>query len=277
MNDIFFELTIKSDNALSLLKDFIFELGISAIEEKNNSFIIRDSDDLTNVLFAITTYKDRLEKELKLSIDLQTKMESKKNLDWIGEYQKAVKPIEIGEIYIHPSWEKPKNELLNIIIDPALAFGSGHHESTNMCLELIQKYKNGYKFGLDVGCGSGILAICLAKMGLSVDACDTDEQAIIATKENAQKNDVILNKTWIGSVDSDRKYDLVIANIIADIIIVLKKDLIKSLKSGGTLILSGILDKYLETIKESFKELTLIEVKQRNEWLSFVFKKNIGE
>ncbi|PSM52334.1 50S ribosomal protein L11 methyltransferase [Campylobacter blaseri] len=274
MNDIFFELTIKSNNALELFKDFVFEFGITAIEEKQDSFIVRDSENLDGILYAINEYKKRLEAILGLEIDLKTELIDKKNIDWIKSYQKAVKPIEIDSVYIHPSWESSKEGLINIVIDPALAFGSGHHESTNMCLKLIQNYKNGYNTALDVGCGSGILSICLSKFGFKVDACDTDEQAILATKENAEKNKTSLNRVWTGSIaDNDEQYDLVVANIIADVIIMLQKDLIRSVKNEGTLILSGVLEKYLERIKENFKELSLIKIEKKNEWLSFVFKK----
>ncbi|CZE46992.1 50S ribosomal protein L11 methyltransferase [Campylobacter geochelonis] len=274
MSDNFFELTISSTNAISLFKDFVFELGIECVEERENSFIIRDEDSLENIEFALLEYKKMFEKELNLAIDLSLNLQSKENIDWIEQYKKGVSPVEVGEIYIHPSWEEPKNGLLNVVIDPALAFGSGHHESTNMCLELIQKYKNGYKTALDVGCGSGILSISLKKLGLEVLACDTDEQAIQASVENASKNGVSIDKTWVGSISNlDKKCDMVVANIIADVILMLKKELILSVKDGGVLILSGILEKYLERIKDSFKELKFVEFEQKNEWVSLVFKK----
>ncbi|NLK66978.1 MAG: 50S ribosomal protein L11 methyltransferase [Campylobacteraceae bacterium] len=274
MNKTYFELTIWSKNALELFKEFVFELGVSAIEEKEDCFIIRDEESLENLEFALKEYKKSLEEALDLELDLTISLEEKENRDWIDEYKKGVKPIEVDEIYIHPSWDESKEGFINIIIDPALAFGSGHHESTNMCLSLIQKYKNGYKTALDVGCGSGILSIALAKLGLNTSACDTDSLAVSSTKENALKNSVSLNEIWTGSIASlDKKYDLVVANLIADIILMLKKELIKSVEKNGVLIMSGVLDRYEEIIKAEFKELELVEVLQKNEWLSFVYRK----
>jgi len=274
LNKTYFELTIWSKNALELFKEFVFELGVSAIEEKEDCFIIRDEESLENLEFALKEYKKSLEEALDLELDLTISLEEKENRDWIDEYKKGVKPIEVDEIYIHPSWDESKEGFINIIIDPALAFGSGHHESTNMCLSLIQKYKNGYKTALDVGCGSGILSIALAKLGLNTSACDTDSLAVSSTKENALKNSVSLNEIWTGSIASlDKKYDLVVANLIADIILMLKKELIKSVEKNGVLIMSGVLDRYEEIIKAEFKELELVEVLQKNEWLSFVYRK----
>ena len=275
MKEFYFELIVKS-NALEFFKNFAFEMGVDAVEFKDDFFIIRDENQssIDTLKFAFLEYKKSLEKALNLKIDLELKDEKKKNIDWIDEYKKGVQPVEVGEIYIHPSWEKPKAHKLNLMVDPALAFGSGHHESTNMCLALIQKYKNGYKSALDVGCGSGILSIALSKLGLEVTACDTDAQAVLATKENALKNGVKLFEIYTGSVtNTDKTYDVVVANIIADVILVLKNDLIKSLNKGGVLILSGILEKYFDKIKKEFCQLELVESLQKNDWVSFVFKK----
>ena len=276
MKDFFYETIIKTD-AVDFFKEFAFEIGISCIEECENGFIVRDEDEPSNLEFAFFEYKKALENSLQKPINLEIKSEKKANLDWINEYKKGVEPIAVGRFFVRPSWcESAKNEqdLIDIIIDPALAFGSGHHESTNMCLGLISKYAKPEFNGIDVGCGSGILSIALAKTGVKVSSCDTDEQAVSATKENALKNGVKLDNIWIGSVNnSQKKYDIVVANIIADVILMLQNDLKKSVENGGILILSGILEKYLDRIKSSFSDLNLVEVSQKNEWVSLVFKK----
>lgn len=274
MKDFFYELEVSSQNALELFSDFVFEFGVIGVEFKDKSFIVRDEDSLGNLEFALLNYQKELKKALNLDIDLKLNFTKQKNIDWITKYKEGVNPIEISEFYIHPSWCEPKQGLKNIIIDPALAFGSGHHESTNMCLNLISKYKNGYKIALDVGCGSGILSIALAKSGLKVSSCDTDEQAVEATKQNASKNKISLDEIWTGSISNlDKTYDLVVANIIADVILILKKDLINALDLGGILILSGILNSHKDRIKNEFKELRCLEILEKNEWMSFVFKK----
>ncbi len=228
-------------------------------------------------------YKKALENSLKTKINLEISVEKKPNLDWINEYKKGVEPIAVGRFFVRPSWcekadlkDENGQNLIDIIIDPALAFGSGHHESTNMCLNLISKYTdaNLQKTALDVGCGSGILSVALAKLGIKVSSCDTDEQAVYATEQNAKKNGAKIDEIWVGSISNlTNSYDLVVANIIADVILMLQNDLKKSVKKGGILILSGILEKYLDRIKNSFSELNLLEVKQKNEWVSLVFKK----
>ena len=330
MNEKYFELTISS-NQIQIFKNFAFDLGVECIEECENSFIIRDESDLEILKFAFLEFYKRLSENLKNQmqeqISLNLDLQIKDNKNWIDEYKKGVAPVQVGEIYVRPSWEEPKNGLKNIIIDPGLAFGSGHHESTNMCLNLIQKYLNAGQSLLDVGCGSGILSLSAVALGAKVSACDTDELAIKSTRENAEKNGLALEKTWVGSANGDAsgkivnigndgvnltscnseksaeidansganlqtqrelnlnansahipcanfaKFDIVVANIIADVIIIIQNDLKNRLKTGGILILSGILEKYLDTIKTNFKDLTLLEIKRENEWCSFVFKK----
>lgn len=276
MKDHFFELSIKPNFYYELFSDFILSLGITCIEEKDACIIVRSQEDLSDILWGVNEYKKRLEDIYDKKINLETKIEKKQNIDWIKKYQDGVKPIQIGSFYIRPSWEKPKNDLLDIIIDPALAFGSGHHESTATCIKLIQKYSSHIKTAIDVGCGSGILSIIMAKLGANVDGCDTDEQAIISTTNNANKNNIKLCKFWCGSISNlDKKYDFVVANIIADVIFVLKDDLQKILNQEGYLLLSGILDKYDDRIKDSFSDLTLLEHEKLNEWSSFIFKNNL--
>ena len=224
--------------------------------------------------FGLQEYAKSLQDALGREIEFKTTKSQKENKDWLNEYKKNVRPIEIGKFYIHPSWEESKDGFENIIIDPALAFGSGHHESTSACIEYLQKYATIGKSALDVGCGSGILSIALAKLGCVVDACDTDEQAVQSSQKNAELNGVKFNQIWTGSVANlDKKYDIVVANIIADVILILKNDLINLLKEDSYLVLAGVLDKYETRILEAFSSLKLVESQTKNEWKSFVFQK----
>lgn len=273
LNDNYYELSIKTRNFYDKIVELIFSFGFESIEERDNEIILRDESDLSDVEFGINEYAKALANALNLQNDLITNITIQQNKDWINEYKKAVKPIMVDNIYIHPSWEDPIENATNIIIDPALAFGSGHHESTNMCLGLIQKYAKSNMNTIDVGCGSGILSIALAKLGCNVDACDTDELAIQSTIENARLNNVNIDKIWTGSITGlDTKYDIVIANIIADVIFMLQNDLKKILKPNGYLILSGILNKYEDRINKQFGEFELVQKCELNDWVSFVFK-----
>ena len=275
MKDKFYELEVLCSQELrELFEDLVFSLGVTCTQETAGGFIVRGEDELDEVEFGLQEYAKSLQDALGREIEFKTTKSQKENKDWLNEYKKNVRPIEIGKFYIHPSWEESKDGFENIIIDPALAFGSGHHESTSACIEYLQKYATIGKSALDVGCGSGILSIALAKLGCVVDACDTDEQAVQSSQKNAELNGVKFNQIWTGSVANlDKKYDVVVANIIADVILMLKNDLINLLKEGSYLVLAGVLDKYETRILEAFSSLKLVESQTKNEWKSFVFQK----
>ena len=275
MKDKFYELEVLCSQELrELFEDLVFSLGVTCTQETAGGFIIRDEDELDEVEFGLQEYAKSLQDALGREIEFKTTKSQKENKDWLNEYKKNVRPIEIVKFYIHPSWEESKDGFENIIIDPALAFGSGHHESTSACIEYLQKYATIGKSALDVGCGSGILSIALAKLGCVVDACDTDEQAVQSSQKNAELNGVKFNQIWTGSVANlDKKYDIVVANIIADVILMLKNDLINLLKESSYLVLAGVLDKYETRILEAFSSLKLVESQTKNEWKSFVFQK----
>jgi len=268
MNEFYFELTIKPTENLEIFSSFLLDITEDALEERDGSLIVRSSEPLDDILWAT----EQLAKKLDLKID--TTLEKKKNEDWINKYKNSIQPIEVGSFYIRPEWEESKKDMTNIIINPALAFGSGHHETTSSCLEAIDKYIKKDMRLLDVGSGSGILAIAAQKKGALVDICDTDEIAVESAKENFQLNNATYNKAWTGSSNkTDELYDVVIANIIADVIIMINKDLKSRVKEGGILILSGIIDKYFDKIVEKFKDFDTIEVIHKDEWYTLVLQK----
>lgn len=287
MKDFFYEMIVKSANASELFKSFAFELGVTCVEERGDRFIIRDEEDLQNLKFAFEEFKKGLSRSLNLDADLQIEISKKQNKDWLDEYKKGVAPVAVGKFYVRPSWCEGSQDpaLIDMLIDPALAFGSGHHESTNMCLALLSELARDGMSALDVGCGSGILSIAMKKLGAKVSACDTDEQAVTATQQNAEKNGVQIDKIWLGSVSSLKEqsssaaaqpqFDLIVANIIADVILILSADLKKALKPGGKLVLSGILEKYKDRIEQAFSDLNFVQMKKQNEWLSFVYERKI--
>ena len=287
MKDFFYEMIVKSANASELFKSFAFELGVTCVEEDGDRFIIRDEEDLQNLKFAFEEFKKGLARSLNLDADLQIEISKKPNIDWIEQYKKGVAPVAVGKFYVRPSWCERSQDpaLIDLLIDPALAFGSGHHESTNMCLALLSELARDGMSALDVGCGSGILSIAMKKLGAKVSACDTDEQAVTATQQNAEKNGVQIDKIWLGSVSSlneqsssaaaQPQFDLIVANIIADVILILSADLKKALKPGGKLVLSGILEKYKDRIEQAFSDLNFVQMKKQNEWLSFVYERKI--
>ncbi|EAI3898154.1 50S ribosomal protein L11 methyltransferase [Campylobacter coli] len=281
MQKFYYELFLEiQEQYKNLLLDFVFDLGVEAIEEKGNGIYIRSNENLEDLAWAIEIFAQKLSQKLDLKEDilLHKTIEKKENKDWVEEYKKGIKPIIIDNIYIHTTWQEEKENYLNIKINPALAFGSGHHESTYCCVKFLQKFAKNNLRALDIGCGSGILAITMAKLGSKVEICDTDDLAIKSALENAELNSVNFTKAWHGSVDkAEGLYDLVVANIIADVILILEKDIKKHLEDNAILILSGILDKYKTRIKEKFQDLELIDEMQINEWCSLVYKNKIKE
>jgi ribosomal protein L11 methyltransferase len=271
MQDKYYELSIKLDDAfVDIIADYILNIHDEGVELGKGQIIVRSESDLTFVKDALVS----LVKTLDSPIEMQYNLEEKENVDWIKTYQDSIQPIEAGKFYIFPSWYEEKEGLVNIKIDPALAFGSGHHASTFSCLEAISTYvKPGDKV-IDVGCGSGILGLACKKLGANVTLCDTDPLSVESCKENFELNAESYDTLWEGSIDKAKdSYDVVIANIIADVLRFIAKDLKAAVNEEGYLILSGILDKKEDLVKASFQDLTLEQRTLKDEWVTLVYKK----
>ncbi len=271
MHKSYQELTITlEDRFVDLISDFVANIYGDGIEMGEEEIIVRSEDDLGYVQEAVEALAETLGDTLTLTCNI----EEKENTDWIASYQNAVQPIEAGLFYIHPSWNDPKKDLINIIVDPALAFGSGHHGTTYACLEAIGSYVSKGDSVLDVGCGSGILGLAVSKLGAVVDLCDTDPVSVESTEENFKLNQAQYHTLWQGSVNkTDKKYDIVIANIIADVLKAIATGLQAVVKDDGLLIISGILDKKEPAVRQAYHTLTLLERKQKDEWVTLIYKK----
>jgi len=195
--------------------------------------------------------------------------------DWLEEWKQNWQPVEIGRFLIAPPWSDlgETHDRLVIRIEPGMAFGTGTHETTRLCLDAIQKHYSGGSF-LDVGTGTGILAIAAAKLfsHARIEACDTDDTAIAIARENAELNGVAEQINFrVGSIDdSTASADLVCANLTADVIKGIMPTLVGV--TCGKLILSGILDTQVEMVRASLHEAGIddFEITQDGEWVSLI-------
>jgi len=275
MKNEYYELSLEVPKQYySLFCDFVLDLGIDAVEEKDNHIIVRDENNLDDLLWGIQAFKDKLSKKVNHQINISSTIEKKKSQDWIEIFKKSIKPVKVGKFYIHPTWDKNEKECINILIDPALSFGTGHHETTSSCLEIINEIVKKDDSFLDVGCGSGILSIAANKLGANVEICDTDPVSIESAKKNFILNNAKYDDIWVGSAGiKSKKYDIVVANIVADILIMISNDLKNCVKNNGNLILSGILDKYLDNVLAKFSDFRIIKTIEKKEWITLYLKK----
>lgn len=201
--------------------------------------------------------------------------------DWANSWKKYYHPIKAGEkIVIVPAWEKydKKDGELTLIMDPGMAFGAGTHETTRLVIKEIEKYIKQNDTVLDVGTGSGILSIAASLLGASsVNAYDIDPTAVRIAKENAEKNgceNIIVDTSDLLANVENKKYDLICANIVADIIIRMSKDLYKFAHQNTTFIASGILTERRDEVIEAMKKTPFEHVSEvsENGWCVIVFK-----
>lgn len=198
---------------------------------------------------------------------------------WAVEWKKYYKPFKIGQkMVIVPSWEKYESNKDDIVLkmDPGMAFGSGTHETTSLCIELLEKYVNSDKTVLDIGTGSGILSIAALLLGAkSALGTDIDGKAVSTAAENAELNCVSIRADYRqGDLAEcvDGKFDIVCANIVADVIIRLTDNVKKFMADGGIFIMSGIIDSREQDVADALAAhgFKTVEVRRKNGWCAIV-------
>ena len=291
-------ITYFSDNLLktkndiiNILKEFgLFELEL--IENFNiNSLDYNEEFDNLEDIWAVIFYlpdNKYFDNKVKIIDENISKLDdiiyeiynTKLDTDsYKDEWKKSFNTTKLSDnLVINPSWidyEAKENEIV-INIDPSIAFGTGTHETTSLCINLIEKYSNANNM-LDIGCGSGILMLVAKKLGIKdVTGIDIDKNCEYVVKENFKNNNIEDFNILIGNlVDKiNDKYDLVVSNILVDVLEKLLLDIKKILKNNTIVIFSGILlekkDKFI--IKANEIGLTLLEEKVRNKWVGLVFR-----
>ncbi len=212
------------------------------------------------------------------------------DLDWINNWKKYFHQFYIDDLLVIPSWEEVKEEdkdKMVLHIDPGTAFGTGKHETTQLCIRQLKKYITPNTKLLDVGTGSGILAILSLMFGAeSAVGTDLDPCAVEAVKENMESNHIPQDKfeMMIGNIITEKEvqdkvgfecYDIVVANILADVLVPLTPIIINQMKKGGIYITSGIIDDKEEVVKEAVVKagLEVVEVTYQGEWVSITARK----
>ncbi|MBR1703424.1 MAG: 50S ribosomal protein L11 methyltransferase [Lachnospiraceae bacterium] len=214
------------------------------------------------------------------------------DLDWINNWKQYFHQFYIDDILVIPSWEdiKPEDEARMVLhIDPGTAFGTGMHETTQLCIRQLRKYITSETELLDVGTGSGILAILSLMFGAKhAVGTDLDPCAVEAVAENCAANGIASEQfeMMIGNIITDQavqdkvgyeKYDIVVANILADVLVPLTPVILHQLKPGGIYITSGIIDDKEQTVVEAVKAvgLEVLEVTYQGEWVSVTARKQV--
>ncbi|MCW0822708.1 50S ribosomal protein L11 methyltransferase [Clostridioides difficile] len=276
-------------------KDFLFqkknELDWDYVEEE--VFKKNEEDDVLiktyvseekNVMEFVEIIKQKVLELKDFGIDIgegSVSLDQVNEADWANAWKAYYKPTKVGQrVVVKPTWEDYAMQEGDLIIelDPGMAFGTGTHETTSMCIRELEKYVNKDSKVFDIGCGSGILAIAAAKLGAKeVVAVDLDEVAVKVAKENVLENKVEKSVSVMHGNLTDvikDKADVIVANIIADIIKILAKDVQNFMKEDAIFISSGIILDKVEEVKESLIEngFEIVEVQKLGEWSAIVSK-----
>ena len=254
------------------------------------SFYLEEDADKEAVLARVKEELDDLRMFLDIGECTITESQTE-DKDWINNWKQYFHQFYVDDILIIPSWEEVKEEdqdKMIIHIDPGTAFGTGMHETTQLCMRQLKKYVNSETELLDVGTGSGILSIAALKLGAKhAVGTDLDPCAVSAVKENLEANDIPESsmEMLLGNIIDDKsvqdavgyeKYDIVAANILAEVLVPLTPVIVNQLKHGGIYITSGIIDDKEEPVVQAVKDagLEVLEVTHQNDWVSVTARKN---
>ena len=303
--------------AEDIVSSMLADLGIEGVQiedkipltqsDKEQMFVdilpdMPEDDGCAYLTFYLDEEVDKHEMLLKVRQELEemrsylnvgdcTIEESKtEDVDWVNNWKQYFHQFYIDDILVIPSWENVEakdSDKMVIHIDPGTAFGTGMHETTQLCIRQLKKYVTEDTEILDVGCGSGILGMLALKFGAKHSVgTDLDPCAIDATYENMEVNGISKDKyeVMIGNIIDDKEvqdkvgygcYDIVVANILADVLVPLTPVIVNQLKDGGIYVTSGIIEDKEETVKAAVEAagLTVLEVHHQGEWVSVTARK----
>ena len=274
----------KEQMFVDILPEIAADDGVAYI-----SFYLEEEEDKERILADVRQELEAMSSYVNVG-ECTIEESQTEDVDWVNNWKQYFHQFYVDDVLIIPSWEevKPEDEDKMIIhIDPGTAFGTGMHETTQLCIRQIRKYVTEDTTILDVGCGSGILGMLALKFGAKYSVgTDLDPCAIDATYENMEVNGITRDQyeVMIGNIIDDKeiqdkvgyeKYDIVVANILADVLVPLTPVILHQLKPGGIYITSGIIDDKEETVVNCVKAagLEVLEVTYQGEWVSVTAKK----
>lgn len=261
------------------------------VEEKEEGLVINGEDTTKEAI--LESVKSELE-ELRNFMDIgegSVTVEETEDIDWINNWKQYFHQFTIDDVLVIPSWENVQEEdkgKMILHIDPGTAFGTGMHDTTQLCIRQLRKFITPDTVLLDVGTGSGILAILSLMFGArKAVGTDLDPCAVDAVRENMEANGISSEDftMMIGNIITDKEvqdkvgyecYDIVVANILADVLVPLTPVILHQLKKGGIYITSGIIDDKEETVVQAVKAagMEVLEVTYQGEWVSVTARKN---
>ena len=261
------------------------------VEEKEDGLVINGENTTKEAI--LDSVKSELE-ELRNFMDIgegSVTVEETEDIDWINNWKQYFHQFTIDDVLVIPSWENVQEEdkgKMILHIDPGTAFGTGMHDTTQLCIRQLRKFITPDTVLLDVGTGSGILAILSLMFGArKAVGTDLDPCAVDAVRENMEANGISSEDftMMIGNIITDKEvqdkvgyecYDIVVANILADVLVPLTPVILHQLKKGGIYITSGIIDDKEETVVQAVKEagMEVLEVTYQGEWVSVTARKN---
>ncbi len=254
------------------------------------TFYLEEEEDKGTILLQVRKELEEMRAYLNVG-DCTIEESQTEDIDWVNNWKQYFHQFYIDDILVIPSWEKVEakdEDKMVIHIDPGTAFGTGMHETTQLCIRQLKKYVTEGAQILDVGCGSGILGMLALKFGAGYSVgTDLDPCAIDATHENMEVNGIKKEQyeVMIGNIIDDKavqdaagyeKYDIVAANILADVLIPLTPVIVRQMKKGGIYITSGIIDDKETAVAEAVRAagLEVLEINHQGEWVSVTARKN---